>query len=114
MEQEKNYVLNRIQQFLDERGWTIYKLAKESDIAYSSLNNIFVRNTVPSVITLEKICNGLHISLSQFFDEKISVSELPDILNDDEREIIAMYHNLNKNSKELLKTYLMGLNKKLP
>lgn len=114
MEQEKNFILTRIQQFLDERDWTIYRLAKESDLAYSSLNNIFVRNTVPSVITLEKICSGLQISLTQFFDEETTVTELSDILNDDEREVIAMYRNLNNNSKELLKAYLMGLNKKLP
>lgn len=114
MTQEKNYVLTRIQQFLDERGWTIYKLAKESDLAYSSLNNIFVRNTIPSVLTLEKICNGLQITLAQFFDEEISVSELSDILNDNEREIITLYRNLNKNDKDILKAYLMGLNKKLP
>lgn len=114
MEQEKNFILTRIQQFLNERGWTIYRLAKEADLAYSSLNNIFVRNTVPSVITLEKICSGLQISLTQFFDEQTTVTELSDILNDDEREVIAMYRNLNNNDKDLLKAFLMGLNKKLP
>lgn len=114
MEQEKNFILTRIQQFLNERGWTIYRLAKEADLAYSSLNNIFVRNTVPSVITLEKICSGLQISLTQFFDEQTTVTELSDILNDDEREVIAMYRNLNNNDKGLLKAFLMGLNKKLP
>lgn len=114
MEQEKNYVLTRIQQFLDEREWTIYRLAKEADLAYSSLNNIFVRNTVPSVVTLEKICQGLNVSLAQFFDENITARELSDILGDDERTVVTLYRNLDSDCKELLKTYLMGLSRKLP
>ena len=75
MEQEKNFILMRIEQFLDKRNWTIYRLAKESDLPYSSLNNIFVRNTVPGFVTLEKICGGLNISLKQFFDDLIYDNE---------------------------------------
>ena len=114
MVEEKNYVLTRIYQFLNERGWTIYRLAKESDLAYSSLNNIFVRNTVPSVVTLEKICDGLNISLSQFFDDNTTAKKLCDNLNDEERELLALYRTLDNNSQSLLKAYLMGLSKKLP
>ncbi|MGN0574721.1 MAG: helix-turn-helix domain-containing protein [Ruminococcus sp.] len=114
MEHEKNFVLSRIQQLLNERDWTIYKLAKESGMAYSSLNNIFVRNTIPSVITLEKICDGLQITLSQFFDINMPVTENIDFLTSDERTIISMYRELDRNSKELLKAYLMGLSRKLP
>ena len=39
MELESNFVTERMNQLLKERNWTIYRLAKESDIAYSSLNN---------------------------------------------------------------------------
>ena len=34
-------VLDRIQQLLTFKHWSLYKLAKQSDIPYSSLNNIF-------------------------------------------------------------------------
>lgn len=114
MEQEKNFILMRIEQFLDKRNWTIYRLAKESDLPYSSLNNIFVRNTVPGFVTLEKICGGLNISLKQFFDDETTVSELSDILDSDEREVISIYRNLKASDKELLKSYLSGLSKRLP
>ena len=48
-------VLDRIQQLLTFKHWSLYKLAKQSDIPYSSLNNIFNRQTCPTMVTLEKI-----------------------------------------------------------
>lgn len=114
MEQEKNFILTRIQQFLDERSWSIYKLAKESQLPYSSLNNIFVRNTIPSVVTLEKICTGLGITLMQFFDEKTKAHQLCGNLSDDELRVVTMYRRLDDESKKLVEAYLMGLAKSLP
>ena len=57
----------RLQQLLQERGWTEYKLSKECGLAQSTIGNIFRRNTVPSIATLETICRGFGITLSQFF-----------------------------------------------
>ena len=62
-------VKNRLQTLMDERGWTIYRLAQESDIPWSTIRNAFKRNTEPSVATLERICHGMGITLSEFFDE---------------------------------------------
>ena len=53
---------------MDERGWTIYHVAKKAGIPCSTVRNMFVRDTDPSMKTLESVCNGLGISLSQFFD----------------------------------------------
>ena len=66
----ENEVLGRIRELLEWNKWTIYKLAKASGIPYSSLNNCFLRNTYPTIPTLEKLCIGLNISLSDFFDFK--------------------------------------------
>ena len=62
-------VNGRIRELLNERNWTEYKLAKESGLSQSTISNIFKRNTVPSISTLELICGGFGISLSQFFSE---------------------------------------------
>ncbi len=112
MESESNFVIERMNQLLQERDWTIYRLAKESDIAYSSLNNIFVRNTVPSVTTLEKICNGFQVTLSQFFEPDIPVIASSDMLSAEEREIIDTYRKLCKSDRQLFKAYLDGLAKR--
>lgn len=112
MELESNFVTERMNQLLHERNWTIYRLAKESDIAYSSLNNIFVRNTVPSVLTLEKICSGFQITMSQFFEPDTPIIANSDMLSTDERDIIDTYRKLCKSDKQLFKAYLDGLAKR--
>ena len=60
---------SRILQLMRERKWTEYRLAKESGLSQSTISNLFNRNTVPSVATLETICSGFGITLSQFFSE---------------------------------------------
>ena len=59
----------RIRQLMDERKWTEYRLAKESGLSQSTIANLFKRNTVPSISTLEAICSGFGITLAQFFCE---------------------------------------------
>ena len=70
-------ILPRLQQLLDEKGWSRYKLSKESGLAEETLTNIFRRGTTPSLVTLEAICKGFRITLSQFFaeDKMIEVND---------------------------------------
>lgn len=58
----------RLQQLMDEREWTIYRLAKEADIPWSTIRNMFKRGTEPSLATLECLCNAFGVTLAQFFD----------------------------------------------
>ena len=60
-------LLGRIQQLRDKRKWSNYKLAKETNISEGSLNNLSRLNNQPTISTLESICKGFGISLSQFF-----------------------------------------------
>lgn len=48
----------RLQELMDERGWTMYRLAKESGTSWSTIRNVFKRGTEPSVSTLEVLCQG--------------------------------------------------------
>ena len=57
----------RLRQLLRERGWTEYKLSKECGLSLFAISNIFRRNTIPSVATLETICKGVGITLAQYF-----------------------------------------------
>ena len=70
-------VLERLRGLLDERGWTEYRLAKECGLSESTIANIFRRNSVPSITTLESICNGFGITLSQFFADGDMVELTP-------------------------------------
>ena len=104
---ENNTTLNRIQELCQQRGWSLYKLAKESDIPYSSLNNIFQRNTQPTISTLEKICAGFKISLHDFFIGTETAAT--PILSDEENELIQNYRNLSKGNKKILKKFIAFL-----
>ena len=104
-------VLERIQYFLDFNHWSVYKLAKSSGLSYSSLNNLFNRRTCPTIATLERICNGFQISLSEFFD----FQENPlrnETISEEEQDILNSYQSLSIKDKELLHAYLQGLCKK--
>lgn len=69
----------RLQQLLDSKGWTAYRLAKKCNLSESTLANIFRRNTMPSISTLEAICEGFGISLAQFFSENDMVELTPEL-----------------------------------
>ena len=71
----------RLRQLLDERGWTEYRLSKECGLSESTLANIFRRNTLPSISTLEAICAGFGITISQFFADGDMVEMTPEIKN---------------------------------
>ena len=71
--------LQRLHQLLDERGWSEYRLAKNCGLSNSTIANIYHRNTVPSITTLEAICAGFGISLSQFFAEGEMVELTPEL-----------------------------------
>ena len=104
-------VLNRIQQLLEFKHWTLYKLAKESNIAYSSLNNIFNRQTCPTIVTLEKICKGFNMSLSEFFSFNTNPLR-NESLTFEQQDLLNSYDELSSQDKLLLKAYLKGLCKK--
>lgn len=109
-----NDVLAKIKQLYTQKGWTVYRLAKESGIPYSSLNSIILRNNQPSVPTLRKLCHGLGMTMSEFFDDDIPVSDYKCRMNlsEDEFILIEGYRNLNDLNKQLLNSYMLGLAKK--
>ena len=63
-------VLDKIRCLLSERGWSVYKLSEQSGVAQSTLSNMFNRCNLPSVTTLEAICKGFGITLSEFFSNE--------------------------------------------
>lgn len=72
-------VLARLRELLNERGWTEYRLSKECGLAQSTIGNIYRRNTVPSLATLETLCHGLGITMAQFFSEGDLVELTPEL-----------------------------------
>ena len=59
----------RIQQLCAEHGYNINSLAREAGIPPTTLKNILYGSSRnPGVITVKLVCDGLGISLYDFFD----------------------------------------------
>lgn len=100
-------VKERLQQLMDERQWTIYKVAKEADIPWSTVRNMFKRNTEPSIGTLEAICKGMGMTLPQFFDVENQMG-----LSDEQRKLINQWGKLDERKKRLVSELVDALNEK--
>ena len=98
-------VNQHIQDLCRERDWSYYRLAKESDIPYSTLNNMINRTNIPTIPTLQKLCDGFGITLSDFFTEN---SDRPQ-LTVGQQEVIELYNRLDHEKKNVLKAYMKGL-----
>lgn len=61
-------IRNRILQLCNERDLTINKLATLSALPPSSVKNIlYGKSQDPKIMTLKKLCDGLEITLGEFF-----------------------------------------------
>ena len=76
----KEAVAKRILQLCEERNMAINALASSAGVSpstiYSMLNN---KSQNPGIVSIKKLCDGLDISIRQFFDS--------DLFDDLEQEI---------------------------
>lgn len=97
-----NDILNKIDRLRTERNWSIYKLAEEAGLTQSTVANMFARDTLPSIKTLEALCSALGISLSEFFAEDNSS-------NFEDAMIINAYNKLSQRDKRIIKSLLKAM-----
>lgn len=95
----------RLRRLLSERGWTEYRLAKVAGLNQSTIANIFRRNSVPSISTLEAICTALGITLSQFFSDAEMVELTPDL-----KELFECWRNLTPTQKSAAVQMIKAMN----
>lgn len=97
----------RIRQILAARGWTEYRLSKESGLSISTVQNIITRGAHPTLPTLKAICNALGITLSQFFAESEMVE-----LSADLKELFDQWLFLTPEQKEATIRMVRAFNQK--
>ena len=98
---------DRLRKLMKEREWTEYRLSKECGLSESTLANIFRRNTVPSITTLETICDAFGITLSQFFAEGEMVELTPEL-----KVLFENWVSLTADQKEAALHMIQALNNK--
>lgn len=98
-------VVGRIQELCQSRSWTYYRLAKASGIPYSTLSTMLHKANVPSIPSLIKICDGLGITLAQFFSDRDETAKL----TADQKQCLCIWDRLDDSSKALAMSYIQGL-----
>ena len=88
-------VIERIKELTRLRNWTEYRLRKESGLATSTIGNIFYRGSVPSISTLESLCDAFGISLCQFFAEDDFIA-----LTKEQRELLEKWVLLSSEQRK--------------
>ena len=101
--------IKRIKDLCAERHYSYYELAKRSNIAYSTLNSMILKNNSPTLPTLDKLCNGFGISILQFFQ----IGPKSDALLPEQSECLKLFSILTPEDQELALTYMKGLAHKL-
>jgi len=90
-------VLERLRKLKRETGWSDYKIAKKAGLSAGTVSNLYKRNTIPNIFTLEAICKGFGITLSQFFADDELVEMKPDF-----KELANNYGRLTDENKKLI------------
>lgn len=90
-------VLEEITRLRTRRQWSEYDLAKRSGLSQSTISTWYRKNQVPTIQTLDKVCKGLGITLSQFFaEEEDAVSLTPQ-----QRELLDNWSALSETQQNL-------------
>lgn len=102
---KENIVLMRLRELCEKNNYSFYRLSKESGVALSTISSLYSQNHYPSIPTLDRLCDGLHMTLSDFF----LLEPAPDSLTEEDRIMINRINNLSNEQKKYLTAYIDGL-----
>jgi len=97
-------VKERIEQQMEKRHWSIYRLGKESGLSQSTLAHVFRKESEPTISTLATICKAFGITLSQFFADDDFVA-----ISGEQREILDKWSALSDEQKKLVSDIIANM-----
>lgn len=103
----EEYIPLRLSELSKKRGYTKYRLSQLTGMSQTALGNILSKTSIPTIPTLEKICDALGISLAQFF----AGDECRLDLTDEQKEILGIWDGLESKEREILLTFIRSLKK---
>lgn len=102
----ENYIIERIEALCEEKQMSRYRLAQKSGLAQSSISTLLNRKSVPTIQTIDKLCDGFGITLAQFFcSARVDLTE-------EQQELLDTWDKMNEQEKMLVNAYIQGLIRK--
>lgn len=97
-------ILEEITRLRLARNWSEYQLSQASGISQSTISSWYSKHQTPSVPSLEKICVGFGITLSQFFAEGTD----PVSLTAEQRELLDSWSRLPAEKQKLVRELIQN------
>ena len=98
-----NAINQRIVTLCKEKGYTWYRLSALSGIPVSTIVSIINRNNAPTIPTLQKLCDALGLTLSQFFAEGFETTTKTQDM------YLYEFNRLDNHEQDLVLAYIQGM-----
>lgn len=103
----EEYIPKRISELCGKRGYSKYRLSQLTGMSQTALGNIMSRDSIPTIPTLEKICDAFGISLAQFFAGDSGKLDL----TSDQTELLDIWDGLEVKEREIVLSLMRSLKK---
>ena len=91
-------ILSTITAYRQARGWSEYQLAEHSGLPQSTISSWYRKSMVPTVPSLQRICDAFGITLSQLF----AAGDTPVTLTPGQREMLERWNRLNAEQQTVI------------
>lgn len=93
--------------FVQKRDMSKYRLSQLTGISQSSIGKIIAKESLPTMPTVEKICDALGVTMAQFFAGK----DVPVNLSESQQEVLKIWDGLDEKEQAVVMAMLRGLQK---
>ena len=97
----------RLKQLRKAKGFSMYKLHKESGLSQGHISDLEKCINQPTIETLQRLLTPMGITLAEFFNEDGDVS----ILSEREKELVSGFRTLPDDKAELVLQMINALNR---
>ena len=91
-------ILKTILVYRETRGWSEYQLAEKSGLPQSTISSWYRKNMIPTLPSLEKICEAFGITLSQLLAEGTD----PVVLTEAQKKLLDRWTRLSEEQQAVI------------
>lgn len=104
----EEYVATRVKELCVKHKVSKYRLSQLTGISQTAVGNIMNMKSMPTILTMEKICDAFGITMAQFF---AGDGEKPD-LTQEQKEILETWDMLGFEERRILLQFVRSLKEK--